>query len=277
MNKSSFDYSGHLIFSPYRIRLKNRQDDISDYIVELIEELPKFAKGTPEDPGEGYSEIPLHSHTRNDEQLPSWMSDEVNEWDCIRYSWEEYTRQNAVVDGDRRPVYIPSVESVDLFFHPSGITLVRGKQSAIHRITSRIQQVAAGELLLDEIDINIAHILSNLRKVDSENEGRLVFKGAQNAEFDAVDEYTDSISFSGGDILSNSIVEEARQSGRVIKIQGRFKFGDFSLLAGLQREKIFVRASYDLSELPSASRMTISILFCWQIIQTQETIPWGES
>jgi hypothetical protein len=273
MKEGQFEYSGHLIFSTFHLKLKNQ--DFSEAIPELLHEIPNYEEGNPENPGEGYIELDIHEFAEKESNLPYWMLDEIKEWTDIRYKWEEYETQEAFVEGDQFEVKISSIHSVDIFFHPSGYALFRGTQSAIHRATSRIEQAAGGEIMLDTANLNIPELIKNINE-ESNKEHRITFKGAKNASFKSVDAYTDQVSVSGSDVLSDSIVDEAQTKGQIIHLNGIFYFDERSFVSDIRQDKIHIRSSRDLRELPSASRIVISVLFTFEMLEIQDGSSGGE-
>lgn len=274
MKEDQFDYSGHLIFSTFHLKLKNQ--DYSESIGKLLHKIPKYEEGNPENPGEGYIELDIHEFAEREAKLSYWMLEEIEEWTDIRYKWEEYETQEAFVEGDQFEVKIPSTNSVDIFFHPSGYALFRGTQSAIHRATSRIEQAAGGEIMLDTANLNIPELIKNIN-TGSNKEHRITFKGAKNASFKSLDAYTDQVSVSGSDVLSDSIVKEAQNEGQIIRLNGVFYFDEYSFVSEIRQDKTYIRSNRNLRELPSASRIVISVLFTFEILKIQGENSGGKS
>jgi len=274
MKEDRFEYSGHLVFSIFNLRLKNK--DFSDGISIIFNELPEYEEGNPDNPGEGYLELEIREFAEKEEKLPHWMLDEIDNWINIQYKWESYEVQEAFIEGDQFEVKIPSTNSVDIFFHPSGYALFRGTQSAIHRATSRIEQAAAGEMMLDKVNLNIPKLIKNINS-ESDREHKLTFEGATNASFRALDAYTDQISLSGSDVLSDSIVGEAQNKGQIIQLNGIFNFDEYSVTSGVEQDKIYLKSSRDLRDLPSASRIVLSILFTFEVLEIQSDSSGGKN
>lgn len=263
MDSNSFEYSGRLVFSFYFARFKEQWSTQPDFISELLQRLSEYEEGTPENPGEGYTEIELLDQLEPELELPQWMLDEVGEWTCIQYHHEEYTTEKAFVDEEeKREVLIPSTETVDLYFHPSGLTLLRGKSSAIHHVTSKLQHMAAGDLLFDAITVNP-------RELYEFQNSDIRIGQTQKAEFNSMSASTDKVSISGKDIRSDSIVQRAQEKGQIIRHMGEIQFADYSLFVDIRQDKIFIRARRDLKNLSDASRLILSILFCHRVLKPQ--------
>lgn len=263
MADSSFEYSGHLVFSFYMARFKDQWCSHSEFITELLQRLSEYKEGTPENPEEGYTKIELLNQADAGLELPGWMLEEFEEWVCIQYHYEEYHTEEAFVDdGEKKEVFVPSIETVDLYFHPSGLTLVRGKDSAIHQVTSQLQQAADGDLLFDRITID-SQELYEFQNPD------INVKQTRKAAFNSVKASTDRVSITGRDVSSDPVLERSRKRGQIIRHMGKVQFRDFALSVDTRQDRIFIRSLYDLKNLTDESRLVLGILFCHRVLEPQ--------
>jgi hypothetical protein len=158
---SDFDYNGRLVFNGLRESTVNT-DDPEDIRSQLLDDLPPFSRGSPNNQKKGFDEINLadiaeDQNTALGEDSPQVISDELletaNSVIDRRYIWEKYTGDYEFVDeeGDQTSAWVRSTEEAYVYWMYPDFILIQGSQGKIEPTERRINSALGEDVDVDDV------------------------------------------------------------------------------------------------------------------------------
>jgi hypothetical protein len=151
-----FDYDGRLVFNGLRETTVNA-DDPENIHSQLLDDLPSFSRGSPNNQQKGFDEINLADiaeiqNTALGEDSPQVIDDELVETaETVidrRYIWENYVgsgnREFVDEDGNSTNAWIRSTDEAYVYWMYPGFILIQGSQGKVEPTERRIN-AALGE------------------------------------------------------------------------------------------------------------------------------------
>ena len=261
MAEDAFHYDGYLVFTPVLFRVKNEGKNGSSVLDDLFSNLPQFESGNPTKPAEGFERIQLHRHINLLPGVPSEILSEIKNIYPFRYRAEEYSEQEAYVDGQREVVNVRNIESADIFTFNSNIALFRGKQSIVNKAISAIQRARPKDILIETIEFTpdfLSLVYDNTGSIPGSP--IIQSKSVSEVQFEGLENISTLKSYSG-DIKSEQNEAYQNVPGRHIKyITKLYSIEDTQLEIEIQPGRLHVKAAQgSLSEMTDIERMIYSI------------------
>ncbi|TKX55654.1 hypothetical protein EXE43_17430 [Halorubrum sp. SS5] len=279
--ENEFSYSGYLIFNSV-LEFEDDSNIYSDDSVTTVEseihdDLPEFEPGSFSQPGDGFELLSIRDYIRDDEEVDEELEAIADDLLGIRYQHEDFIEQEAEVDGERRIVHIPTINSVDAYWvHPEFIAL-RGQKGEMESAKERLQRVLSTGVLLREIQFDADFLLwlfykyrtgddltsgLGIRKLtDSEAKGREDYFGRSNI-------VSDSQNLGQSTPLLIGILRQKSVS----MLEGFFTMDGVQIAAKIEKTKIHVKASKGaISETTNDTlRVALAIRFVRELVELYE-------
>lgn len=160
---SDFDYNGQLVFNGLRETTVNA-DDPEDVRSELLDDLPPFSRGSPNNKKRGFDEINLtdiaeNQNTALGEDSPQVIDDELVETaEAVidrQYIWENYAGSGdyEFVDeeGDRTSAWIRSTDEAYVYWMYPNFILIQGSQDKIEPTERRINAALGEDVAVEDL------------------------------------------------------------------------------------------------------------------------------
>lgn len=158
---SDFDYNGRLVFNGLREATVNA-DDPKEIRSQLLDDLPPFSRGSPNNKKEGFDEINLadiaeDQNTALGEDSPQVIGDELletaNSVIDRQYIWEKYAGDYEFVDekGDQTSAWVRSTEEAYVYWMYPDFILIQGSQGKVEPTERRINSALGGDVDVDDL------------------------------------------------------------------------------------------------------------------------------
>ena len=132
---------------------------------EEVQSLPEFTEGTAEEPGSGYIIGPDPQEDLNIENLSTeekeilsniekYTDSFKHEIFDFEYNVESWTESEADVDGERRSVYIPEMDSAEGNWSDNGVLLIRGNATAITELKKSLENKMERYISIDSLEFD---------------------------------------------------------------------------------------------------------------------------
>lgn len=127
MSTPSFEYDGYLVFTPALVKYSGGSSGDRETI---IDSLPEFEQGTPENPQNGFQLGDFPYYALNDSHINSGIKHKFRDLLYIRYISESYNEVEAYSNGNMRSVYARNVDKSGIFWFDPKLALLRGKKQS---------------------------------------------------------------------------------------------------------------------------------------------------
>ncbi|WMT09507.1 hypothetical protein NP511_07665 [Natrinema thermotolerans] len=260
--ENKFTYDGYLIFTPFSTTVRDENISQTEIVDTLLDEIPNYSLGTPQNPGKGIQKIPFQKHLQGSS---SEFPDDLSSVIALRYKYEEFDKIKAVVDGSRRMVSVPNERSVDIYWNYPNYMSFRGAKKDIKEVQSIIRSALFQTATIDPIRLESDFFLwlfyqnfssdgriskMMIRITDVELQGETDLFGKKSTVRNSTDA-TKSIPILIGLLQNKSI------SG----IEVEFAIQNQRITASIQRDQVQVKASQgSLPNQESIERIASSLM-----------------
>jgi hypothetical protein len=141
-----FQYDGHLLFNEFGYTVDVERGSLTGVPREienslLGDMLDTFDIGTSREPGEGFERSLIRDYAND---LPPETQEFIESLVALNYKIESFDTEEAEVDGERRNVKLPDVNSANLFWQSPDNILVRGAEGSAEEARSQTQNWLSG-------------------------------------------------------------------------------------------------------------------------------------
>lgn len=228
---------------------------------ELVDSLPTFAVGTPEDPGRGYNQVSVDNSDSLNRTLtrPSGLrrsnmrlgdretvatSSEISEyldmrdanWINIQFSSEDFQTQVAVVDGERKEVNIPNKSDAFAHWRKNGMSFLQGPTREKELLKRDLMNRLESSVTFEEVSIESDFLLwlyymhDRNNKLNSEIKVKNILSVRMAGDGKEMETVTNKTSI-GVDKVD--IIKKIFFGKEIVSLAGQFKFGNIEFLADL--------------------------------------------
>ena len=163
---AEFDYSGRLVFNGLRETTVNAEDP-EEVRSELLNDLPPFSRGSPNNKKRGFSDIDLAdiAESQNSalgEDSPQVIDDELletaNSVVDKQYTWESYAGTGDFEfvdeDGSRTSAWIRSTEEAYVYWMYPDVMLIQGSQGKVEPTERRINAALGEDVDVEDLSFD---------------------------------------------------------------------------------------------------------------------------
>jgi len=258
--ESTFSYRGTLIYNK-AFKLEEVPSE-----KELVESLPEFSSGGPEDPGRGFRQVNLPYDDLDEEKLSSFSKSVTS----FEYIEENFTPEDGIDEKGEVQSFVVRDTSRATMYFIDGFVVFRGSKMASSKMSSALQDGL--EVPLKEVHLG-PRFLRWLKYMAAESEPL--------TDFLEIQRLTD-ITYTGGAFANQVEVtgaENAEKSpiaatidGQIESIQADFEIQGYSVRSGLQPPfSIHILSTLGIKNRGDVSRILISLLFLDSILSYWET------
>ena len=234
--------------------------DVVEFLEWLKQNLPEYKPGSPDEPGEGYTQFGTIDAPKSVRNSPLEDSMQIAK---IRYQKEEYEENEAYVDGEFRMVHTREVDSADVFW-ANQIVLFQGSRSASSAARSKLQTKFINDLRIQAVHINPG-----------------IYRDLQSLPLKYVDqlelEDTLSVSVKGaGDVSqmrlsgradSNMYDKYFPEHGKVSHLINDFRFYNYRIVSSISNDSIHIYSlNHPHRSVDSSERLFVSLLFLIRLV-----------
>lgn len=265
-----FSYSGRLVFNGiYQTEVREKNLTLE----KILSRVPRFEKGTPESPGSGYEIHDIEDYAEINNITPEILTQQ-DEQVLLRYRYEEFDWEEALVDGALEEVATRSIDEVDLFWSYPDYLFIRGSQNVIDTVQKDIQRAFGGGVRLNQLEFDFRFLLWIFYKqyIGERIDNELAVHRLTDAE--TRDENTQK-----GEIKRFTGSEDVTQSTSVLTdllrilrgkelamIGGEFDLYGNKYSANISSDgRVEIKTQYDVAKKTDLERMALSIAFLTKI------------
>ncbi|MFK8214635.1 hypothetical protein [Haloferax volcanii] len=262
-----FEYQGYLVFNGvFKTNLidERLENGVSNSETRLMDNLPRFQKGTAKNPGSGYELIQIRDYVDDHESIEDDLSDVGNSLIGLRYYYEEFSEKEAQIDGSRETVFVSDVKDIDVYWSHPDFLFIRGPSGGAEKAKSATQVALNDSVSIEELtfsgefllwvlykytsDAKLSDELEVGRLTDSETTGREDLFGKSNVVNESTD-ISKSVPLLTG-LLSRKSLN---------MLEGHFTVGEFTVNAQIRPNRVHVKASFgDVANADPLRRVLIS-------------------
>lgn len=228
-------------------------DDMSDFLDWLQQELPKYKQGSPESPGEGYTEFEI---IKNPDITNNSFRNEVRQFTRFRYRQEEYQEEEGYVDGEFREVYTREINSVDIFWVDK-ILFFQGTHQNVAAAKNRLQTNLLENLRIKAVDLNPGYY-RRLQDFPIKYVDNLTMEETRSMSVKGTEDVS-QVRLYGRD-TSDTYDKYVPENGKVSYFMGYFSFYDYRILADISEKIIHIR-SLSNPHRPIGDRERLFVIF----------------
>jgi hypothetical protein len=262
-----FSLDGMLVFDGlYECRVPGELD-----FETVLLSLPGFEGGSPESPGDGFTRLPLNEVLGDRPNPEGMVRDEVTAFDHVRYTVERYDRTVADVEGERRPVSVPSEQHADLHWRFPELLAVRGNRVDAEQAVGALSASLDDAVEFDEIGFESAFLRALVTGGTSMPDG---FALSRTTELDVRStvgkfEQRNRIADEGGSLGEAELSAAFGEDGRVTGAGGEFSLDGHEIHATVSVEgRVHVRAAGDLRPEDDYGRVFLGLAFLSRLVRT---------
>jgi len=283
-----FTYQGRLIFNGiYRTTIRDDELDLDT----VVERLPAFEKGSPEHPGSGYEVSKIGEAAYEEDALPVELRGLSDDTLLIRYKYEEYETQEALVEGELRNVSTRSINEVDLYWVFPDYLFLRGSKTDTDHAKEDIGRAIGGGVRINQIEFDFRFLLwmfyKHYRQEDIDpdltinrlSDAETRNKSGAPAE---IQRFTESRDVTVSESVLRDLMKILR--GKTLTmIGGDFRLGDYQYAANISTSgRIQIKSQFDIADAKDLIRVLLSIYFVhkvselyseWETRPTEEKYP----
>ena len=226
-------------FFPAIAEFKSTPDG-EDPINWLIQNIPEYRSGSPDEPGEGYTtfEEVCASNIKNIN-----FNGSIGSYTIFRYLSEEYKEKEAYVNGDFEQVHLRERIPVNIFWIDN-IVLFQGSKTSVPPARNRLQAALLDYLRMRPLKLNPG-IYRDLENLPRKHTHGIEVESIPSLSAESVSENVSKVSLDGN-INSSSLKDYFPQHGKVSWLISNFRFYDYRIKVGISEDLIHV---YSLTHL----------------------------
>ena len=268
-----FTYQGRLIFNGI-FRTEIRGNELNRDAV--MQKLPKFQEGSPEHPGSGYEVRRMGDVGGEDHELPPQVHEETDDTILIRYRYEEYDTQEALVGGELETVATRSISEVDLYWVYPDYLFIRGSKSDVKQAKRDINRAIGGGVRIDELEFDFRFLLwifyKHYEGLELAND--LTIRRLSDAETRnkvggpaEIQRFTDSRDVTRSASVLRDLLEILR--GKTLTmVGGDFLLHDNTYSANISTSgRIQIKSQFEIADARDLTRVRLSVLFVKRITE----------
>lgn len=261
-----FSYDGYLVFNGiYATEILNPEFEF-DQVID--EELTDFSPGSHNEPGRGYTTLPITQHLTRSHEVSGSLQDFIGETRAFRYQEEEWEYQEVELDNgtDERPV--KSTISLDAYWAFPDYLFLKGNKTKADYASDLIQLKLDDYLEISEINFNPDFLLWLLSKEKSGETlpGQISTSMLTDAEIEGeerdrfgrrskVDDSTDITK-------STTVLLGVLQQKDLTAIEGVFEVAGKFVKARVSTDgRVHVKADHAVKGSPDIERMALALAF----------------
>jgi hypothetical protein len=267
-----FEYNGRLVFNGlYRLDLRETEISRED----VFSTFPEYQRGTPADPGKGFSHIQFDEYEEYTELDPE-LSYSVDNIIYIKYKKEKFTEEELVnSEGEIETVFARDLNTVDIFLILPDCILFRGAKAEVQEAMAEVSTILNSTANLEHIDFHSDFLLW-LFYIHEENEylsSEIGIERLTDAKVSGErDVFGSTRRISGStDILkSPPVITAILQNETLETIGGYFVYRDANYLSAdiSNSGRIHIKSRADIKQSGQLHRITLSISFIKEILDT---------